>query len=87
MNRSVVVDGSAPDWAHELGRDINSALRGLPVMVNGMLALPVYTVATLPTPSRAGLLVYVSNEAGGEVMAVSDSAGAWRRQTDRAVVS
>lgn len=48
---------------------------------------PSYTVATLPDASEflAGI-VYVSNEAGGAVLAFSDGTS-WRRVTDRAVVS
>lgn len=48
--------------------------------------VPVYTVATLPSPALAAGLIYVSNEAGGAVLAFSDSAN-WRRVTDRAIVS
>lgn len=46
-----------------------------------------YTVATVPaaaTYPRA--MVYVSNEAGGAVIAFSDGTN-WRRVTDRAVIS
>jgi hypothetical protein len=51
-------------------------------------ALPSFTVAGLPAPATAGAgrLVYVSNESGGAVPAFSDGA-AWRRVTDRAVVT
>lgn len=51
-------------------------------------ALPSFTVAGLPSAGTAGAgrLVYVSNESGGAVPAFSDGA-AWRRVTDRAVVS
>lgn len=48
---------------------------------------PVHTVATLPEPAdwpQCG--VVVSDEVGGEVLAVSDGA-AWRRTTDRAEVT
>lgn len=47
---------------------------------------PNYTVATLPSAGQAGEMVFVSDEAGGAVLAFSDGA-AWRRVTDRAVVS
>ncbi len=52
------------------------------------LRLPRYTVATLPNAANAGqgAMIYVTNETGGEVMAVCDGTN-WRRQTDRAVVS
>lgn len=51
------------------------------------VALKSYTVSTLPTTNEAGHMIYVTNESGGEVAAVSDSAGNWRRTTDRAIVS
>jgi len=47
----------------------------------------IYTVANLPTNAKAGTLVVVSDEAGGEVLAWKDTAGDWRRVTDRSVVS
>lgn len=49
--------------------------------------VPSYTVAGLPTAVGGGQLVLVSNETGGAVLAFSDGAGAWRRVTDRVVVS
>jgi hypothetical protein len=56
--------------------------------VAGDIRIGAYTVATLPAAaaSGAGAMVYVSNEAGGAVLAFSDGAS-WRRVTDRAVVS
>jgi hypothetical protein len=47
-----------------------------------------YTVATVPdaVESLAGAIIYVSNEAGGAVIAFSDGTN-WRRVTDRAVIS
>ena len=46
-----------------------------------------YTVSTLPTASAYPRgVIYVSNEAGGAVLAFSDGTN-WRRVTDRAVVS
>lgn len=53
-------------------------------------AAPVHllsmTVATLPSATPAGGIVYVSDESGGAVLAFSDGTN-WRRVTDRAVVS
>ena len=49
--------------------------------------LASFTVATLPSLAKAGTMVVVKDEAGGEVLAWLDSAGDWRRVTDRAVVS
>jgi len=55
--------------------------------VNGPVRVKSYTVAGLPAAtSIAGAIVYVSNEAGGAVLAFSDGSS-WRRVTDRAVVS
>ena len=51
----------------------------------GLFQAPSYTVATLPQPVE-GLVAFVSDEAGGAVLAFADGA-AWRRVTDRAVVS
>lgn len=47
-----------------------------------------YTVAGVPSAAThgAGAMIYVSNEAGGAVIAFSDGAS-WRRVTDRAVIS
>lgn len=50
------------------------------------MQIPAYTVATLPSASQGGRIVYVSDEAGGAVPAFSDGAN-WRRVTDRAIVS
>lgn len=57
-------------------------------LLNGQapLRLRSYLVADLPSPLPAGRLVYVSNAAGGAVVAFSDGS-AWRRCTDRVVVS
>ena len=49
--------------------------------------LSSYTVTTLPDATMyLGGIIYVSNDAGGAVPAFSDGV-AWRRCTDRAVVS
>jgi len=47
-----------------------------------------YTVAGMPSAANygAGAMIYVSNEAGGAVLAFSDATN-WRRVTDRAIVS
>ncbi len=51
------------------------------------LSLISYTVAELPDPAlHPRELVYVSNEAGGAVVAFSDATN-WRRVTDRAICS
>lgn len=50
------------------------------------LTAPSYTVAGAPATPAAGRLAYISNEAGGAVLAFGDGA-AWRRVTDRAIIS
>jgi nitrous oxidase accessory protein NosD len=50
------------------------------------LQLGSYTVATLPSAAVAGMVIYVSDESGGAVLAFSDGIN-WRRCTDRAIVS
>jgi len=64
----------------EVERDLNDNLLGPQVQ------LRAYTVATLPVATVAGGLIYVSDETGGAVVAFSDGV-AWRRVTDRAIVS
>ena len=56
--------------------------------VDGPVRLGSATVATLPSAAAtgAGGLIFVSDETGGPVLAFSDGS-AWRRCTDRAVVS
>lgn len=46
----------------------------------------VFAVANLPSAADLGRIIYVSDEAGGAVIAFSDGSN-WRRVTDRAVVS
>lgn len=59
---------------------------GRETVLGGTARLKACTVATLPSAVPAGGLVYVSNEAGGAVVAFSDGTN-WRRLTDRAIVS
>lgn len=55
--------------------------------VDGPVRVKSYAKASLPAASAgAGQMIYVSDEAGGAVIAFSDGAN-WRRVTDRAVVS
>lgn len=60
-------------------------LNDMVTAINGP-SLPTYTVTTLPTATTAGQMIFVSNEAGGAVMAFSDGTN-WLRVTDRAIVS
>lgn len=56
--------------------------------VDGAVRVKGYAVAALPSAASegAGAIVFVTNEAGGPVLAFSDGS-AWRRVTDRAVVA
>ena len=54
--------------------------------VAGPIRPQSYTVATLPSVTGEGQLIYVSDEAGGATLAFSDGTS-WRRLSDRAVVT
>lgn len=56
--------------------------------VDGPVKVKSYLKTAVPSAaaSGAGAIIYVSNEAGGAVLAFSDGS-AWRRVTDRAVIS
>lgn len=51
-----------------------------------IIYLPSFAKASLPSAVEAAGLIYVTDEAGGAVVAFSDGTS-WRRVTDRAVVS
>lgn len=55
------------------------------IAMSGPARFADYTVATLPA-AEPGAVVYVSDAAGGPVMAFGDGTN-WRRMTDRSVVS
>lgn len=57
-----------------------------PISAQAPMYFPSYTVATVPSATIAGGMIYVSDETGGAVMAFSDGTN-WRRVTDRAIVS
>lgn len=55
--------------------------------IDGPARVKGYTVAAVPAANAgAGQIIYVSDEAGGAVLAFSDGTN-WRRVTDRAVIS
>ncbi len=66
-------------------RAIPATVEGTLQIVDGVLELGTFTVATLPT-SSAGGFIFVSDETGGPVTAFYDG-NDWRRTTDRTVVS
>lgn len=67
---------------------IGTAAGNAALTLGGALRVASVTVAGLPSASGqgAGAILYISNESGGPVLAFSDGA-AWRRVTDRAIVS
>jgi hypothetical protein len=67
------------EWVRRAATAINQMLSANPTAKS-------YTVATLPSADPEGQIIYVSDEAGGAVLAFSDGTD-WRRVTDRAVVS
>jgi hypothetical protein len=75
----IVVDGTAPVWAQDLARQIDSALAAVSAPLQ-------YTVSNLPPARPAGAIVFVLDEAGGPVTAFADGEQ-WRRTTDREVCS
>jgi hypothetical protein len=79
-----VLDGpiAARVW-YDFWFDIGAFAQSL---FDGTAGLRSYTVATLPDPSKDGLMAFCTDEAGGAVPVFS-LAGQWRRVTDRAVVS
>jgi hypothetical protein len=79
---TIVLDSDAPPWAQRLAVGMNDILARI-----GLNEKPKrFLKADLPTDDSIRLAI-VTNEVGGEVLAFFDSAGAWRRVTDRAVVS
>lgn len=68
-----------PNWL-EMDRDIDRA-------IDKAKALSVFTVATVPDPAAYPYsFIFVSDETGGAQPAFSDGV-AWRRLSDRAIVS
>jgi hypothetical protein len=79
---TILIPAGAPGWAQQLQAAFNSTLTRIEVDMR-----PKYlALAELPTDGSERLAI-VTDEAGGEVLAFLDTAGAWRRCTDRAVVS
>ncbi|WP_397544791.1 hypothetical protein, partial [Roseovarius salis] len=72
-----------PDGKVGVGKEPSAALD-----VDGPARVKSYTVATAPSASSAGegAIIFVSDEAGGAVLAFSDGTD-WRRVTDRAAIS
>ena len=76
-------------WAEQVVRILNAFMgrvEGSFVRQRQIVYLRSFTVAALPSAAEPGGVIYVSDEAGGAVMAFSDGTN-WRRVTDRVVVS
>jgi hypothetical protein len=78
---TVVVPSDAPTWAQQLETDLNRALS----LIRLDLKPKRFLKADLPTDDSERLAI-VTDESGGTVLAFFDGV-AWRRATDRAVVS
>ena len=72
-------------WARQVSQQVETVLNGLVADIN---ASPVrsYEVDALPSAEGTKRIIYVSDAAGGAVLAFNDGTD-WRRVTDRAVVS
>jgi|TARA_R110002020_G_scaffold9774_2_gene38225 hypothetical protein len=87
----LIVPAEAPDWLADFAQQIETEIE----INTRQIAIPVYTVSTLPsaTLSYSGNTtlgyskwIFVTDETGGAVPAFTDGA-AWRRCTDRTIVS
>lgn len=79
VGQKVVAESNLQLFFDDIMERLNTHLLG------GRVALPSYTVATLPSATTIGL-IFVTDETGGAVPAFSDGTN-WRRVTDRAIVS
>lgn len=80
----IPVAADAPAWAYELARRVELEIQE---QAQQPVALPSFTTSDLPdSVTFRQRWIYVTDEAGGAVPAFSDGV-AWRRCTDRAVVS
>lgn len=89
----ISADGAAWNTALAIAADGKIGIGGITsptvaLHAAGPMRVASYTVPGLPgaVASGAGAIAYVSNEAGGAVLAFSDGTN-WRRVTDRAIVS
>jgi hypothetical protein len=68
-----------PQWMHVVAQGIERLLGTAGNM-------PEHSKIALPSPAGAKRWIYVTDEIGGAVPAFNDGS-AWRRATDRAVIS
>ena len=59
---------------------------GVERLVSSAGNMPEHSKAALPSPAGPKRWIYVTDEIGGPVPAFNDG-GAWRRATDRAIIS
>ncbi len=77
------------DWAHQAQQILTPFMTRVETAFfrqGQVLRLARHSVAALPDPAPPGRLIYLSDDSGGAVIAFSDGT-AWRRMTDRTVVS
>ncbi|WP_207483131.1 hypothetical protein [Arenibaculum pallidiluteum] len=80
------MDAGAPGWAQRFAAEVNAEMEDLRRR-RGPVRLPGYAKADLPAAgANPNCFIYVTDAAGGAVPAFSDGA-AWRRVTDRTVIS
>ena len=79
---SIIIPTAAPPWAAQMQAQFNDAL----IRIQRDMKPKRFAKLQLPTDGSETVGI-VTDEAGGEVLAFLDSAGQWRRSTDRAVVS
>jgi hypothetical protein len=65
---------------------LNQNISQLVQKTASITTLQSYTVASAPATAATGAMIYVTDEAGGAVPAFFDGS-AWRRVTDRNVIS
>jgi hypothetical protein len=78
---TLVIPSDADPWAQRLQADFNRVLG----QIEADLRTPTIAKADLPTDGSKTLAI-ISDETGGVVLAFFDGA-AWRRVTDRALVT
>lgn len=78
----IIVPGDAPAWAQQMQAQFNGVLARIDSDMR-----PKFLLKTQLPMDGSLRLAIVTDEVGGEVLAFLDSAGAWRRVTDRAVVA
>lgn len=79
---SIIIPGDAPVWMHRMSAMFNGTF----ARVEADMKPKHLPKAQLPLDGSERLAI-VTDESGGEVLAFFDSAGIWRRVTDRATVS